>query len=819
MASDLQKLLENKQLKTNQNKKFPDSNQNASVFKRLQYNFTPDDPSILNVSKDVLDNLKKTPKQLKDWQADDMANNVVSRGKYFTNSVGGLLSAIQNSIAYIGIHSDLAIWRQDGNVWQKTFPLRILKNAADALSVVVGLQILHTMRLSNLVEINPETAELPHYEQVIPVCRQLAYIVYQTDDIQDNRPVVGCFTSLFIKNYYSFVASQMDRIEKLVKESLYMTIIDNPDYIDEENTPDVPPTIEAWSTYLTDEQIRLEVDFIEGRSAANRVPLKDPITERRLHDERYWTNTKKILQEYQFLRSLNDGEFQQTMLTKVVGTEELKQRLKIKDVPVEPAYTVILNYDGSIQYIPRAPNTNTISYPSFNLRTEPIEREVDYVNDLPEPLEITGILQKYEDLPKDAKIGDTYYILDLFKTYRWNGLSWYEIEGHLTGDEVYITTTGEIYVWNGTSWGLKSLNIANSQITLLDDYINQFVANSTNVVFGNNTFNLSNGAFITETVNGIWSPNSVTTICNLGNTDYILTGLTLEGVENTELYFRIEFLGTNTVIESSDTSILERLPAGNCMTITIITKPFSEGNTTDTGTIVVQPGIEIPIKVIGNTSSFGVLLPNAVSQQIGSVDSKLAINTVNGPYELLDPNSTEFDRWTWRNDSGNSVTISSITDITPVESSSDMLIEFYQATTPNTLNASTSVLWYANVTPYIEFPNTFTYIVETTDGQERLLSLTVPRGAVDDNTLFDEIINTNPDIVVTNNAFDIRIYGGKPNTNVSLSGPNISTTRTLNANGFVLIANNTITSNGTYTYLADFVGTGHRRTITKAIFS
>ena len=809
MSSDLQNFLRKKQLKTNQNNKFPDSSPTASVFARLEYNFTPADPSILQISDEVKDNLKKTPKQLKDWQADDMASNLIKRTTYFKNPVADRLLTVLNLAVLVDNYNKLAKWREIDGTWQITFPLQELASFARGVGDVFDKQLEHTNRLSNLVEITEETAELPHYEQVIPVGRQLSYILYQTDDIQNTSPVLGCFTSLFYDAEYARVKEIMASIEKTISDSLVNYTISDPEL----------GTIEVWTTTLTAEQIQNETDKINGVNEPDGQPVRLPTDLRRKSDEKFWTNTKKILEEYQFVRSLNDGAFQQKMLNEVVGTEALKQRLKIKDVPVQPAYNVVVNYDGTIQYLPREPNTNTISYPYFELRTKPIQIEVDYIEDIPQPLTINGRLQKYEDLPKNAEIGDTYYIVDLYRTYRWNGLSWYEISGHLIDDEVYITTTGETYIWRGTSWGLESLTVANSQITLIEEYINLFVANSTNVVFGNNNFNLSNGAFISETFNGIWSSNSVTTICNLGNTDYILSGLSLEGVANTELYFRIEFLGTNTVIESSNTNILQKLPAGNCMTITIITKTISEGNTSDIGTIVVQPGIEIPIKVISNTSTFGILLPNAVSQQIGSVDSKLAINTVNGPYALLDSNSTESVRWTWRNDSGNSVTISSITDITPVESSSDMLIEFYQATTPNTLNASTSVLWYANVTPYIEFPNTFTYIVETTDGQERLLSLTVPRGAVDDNTLFDEIINTNPDIVVTNNAFDIRIYGGKPNTNVSLSGPTISTTRTLNANGFVLIANNTITSNGTYTYLADFVGTGHRRTITKAIFS
>jgi FlaG/FlaF family flagellin (archaellin) len=148
-----------------------------------------------------------------------------------------------------------------------------------------------------------------------------------------------------------------------------------------------------------------------------------------------------------------------------------------------------------------------------------------------------------------------------------------------------------------------------------------------------------------------------------------------------------------------------------------------------------------------------------------------------------------------------------------------MTITFYQATTPNTINVNGSVLWYANVNAHVEFPNTAIYRVSTTDGQQRIISIGVDPGNVDDSNLYNEIINTNPDIVVTNNYFSIRVYGGKANTVINYSGPNVNGTKYLNANGYAILANNRITSNGTYTYVFDFVGTGHRRTITKAIFS
>ena len=367
MSSDLQNFLTKKQQKTNQNTKFPDSSPTASVFNRLEYNFTPVDTSILEISDEVKDNLKKTPKQLKDWQADDMASNVIRRSTYFKNPVGNRLERIINLTKLIYSYNQLAKWREIGGIWQITFPLQSVATLSDEVSVVTAEQLAHTNRLSNLVEITEETAELPHYEQVIPVGRQLSYILYQTDDIQNTSPVLGCLTSLFFDDEYARVEAIMASIEKTISDSLINYTVSDPEL----------GTIEVWTTTLTDEEIQIEVDKMTGANESNGQNIGFRTRQRRLHDENFWTNTQKILEEYQFVRSLNDGAFQQKMLNEVVGTEALKQRLKTKDVPVQPAYNVVVNYDGTIQYLPREPNTNTISYPYFELRTRPIQIEVD----------------------------------------------------------------------------------------------------------------------------------------------------------------------------------------------------------------------------------------------------------------------------------------------------------------------------------------------------------------------------------------------------------------------------------------------------------
>jgi hypothetical protein len=239
----------------------------------------------------------------------------------------------------------------------------------------------------------------------------------------------------------------------------------------------------------------------------------------------------------------------------------------------------------------------------------------------------------------------------------------------------------------------------------------------------------------------------------------------------------------------------------------------------DYGVITIQPGITIQTKVNSNVNNNGILLPGAITQNVGSSTEKLKINEVNGPYRILSPDSESPFFYTWRNDSANSVTISTIEDVTPNTHNTHMTIEFYQANTPNTLNTNDTILWYANVTPHVVFPDNFVFKISTTDSQERLITLGIDRGNVDDSNLYNEILNTDPDIVVTNDAFDIRVFDGKPNTVFTFVGPQSDGSFTLDANGQYVIANNIITSNGTYTYVFEFAGTNHRRTITKAIFS
>jgi hypothetical protein len=738
---------------SNKNQKFVDSSPTSSVFARTGYDFTPSDPSILVLTPAAIKHLNQMPRFLKDWQAEDMRNGTITG--YYKNPVASISTSLKNNVNAIreAIPTRLVQDSDEYSYRSGTTYTQVLVSALEpiyeqaniALSQITSF-IAHTDRLSNVTEVTPDTAALPHFDPAMAVGKQLLYVVNQTDGIQNNAPILGTFTSIFVQPELTAFNTEIDLYAEQIANSITIT-----------TTYDMDGSSTTYSSNLSSTVITTMLDKMKE--------IKVFMEKRRVHDENYWIKAQEIVEEYQKMKRLNSGgETQSKLIDGYIGSDNLKGKLTIKDVPVQKNYNVSVSYLGTINYESLNPNLNSYSIPAVVVRTEPV----------------TGTLTYYTELPTTNLV---------------------------VGDEYYITSTGETWRWNGTTWILISKVDPNSPIVTLEDYINYYSNNTLSVIVNNYTLDLTPGAIIFNSTNGIYADNVQITITNTGNTNYIFSDVIATNFLNSEIRYEFSNVTSNTIT------------AGNSATLTLSARSLTEGNTVDYGVITIVPGIDIQTKLSSNVASFGILLPAATSQNVGSTILRLPINVEVGPIPLLGTGSVSPDLYTWRNDSVDPVIISTITNITDANSVDDMTISFYQATTPNTINVNGSVLWYANVNAHVEFPNAAIYQVSTSDGQQRILTIGIDPGNVDDSNLYNEIVNTNPDIVVTNSFFSIRVFGGKANTVVNYSGPNISGSRLLTANGTTIVANNTITSNGTYTYVFDFVGTGHRRTITKAIFS
>lgn len=738
----------NKQQNNNKNQKFSDSSPTSSVYGRLGYDFTPSDPSILTLSDETIKSLSSMPKLLKDWQAEDLRTGTV--GDYYKNPVRDITSTIvaqltniESATTYYTAYDPLTRLNYTG------FKVPALSEIYYQSTYVVQESenfLAHTDRLSNITLPNENTADLPHYQMVMGVGKSLIYLLYQTDGIQNNSPIIGSFTSILIGEELNQASNTISQYANTISNSIIVT----------EQTGEFG-NVFVYSTSLTTEEI--------GNIVTDIKSIKTLLEKRRRHDENFWTNSKKISNEYNTLSMLNTpGETQQKLLDGYVGSTKYKESSLINDVPVTPTYNVTVGYDGTMTYESNDPSYNSYSIPSSDVRTEPISGQVDYYTDLPSM-------------------------------------------GNIVGDEYFIVTTCEVYRWSGSKWIFIAIRLSKSPIINLEEYIQTYNANTLTVnVAGGYQLSVNPGALIFESDNGVWANNRTISITNTGEKDYP--------------YYKTEV--TNFLYSEIDYSYnpedLSTINVGETVLLNVTSRSVTEGDSIDYGIITIYPGIDIQTKVVSTQTQYGILTPNVITQNVGSSTNKLPINVVSGPFKLLSVDSTGLEDWTWKNYSENDVTISSIENISP-SGSLELSVTLLNATTPNTIGEYENVLWYANVTPHVVKPNTSIFKVKTTDGQERLMYIGIDEGNVDDSSLYTEVINTSPDIIVTSSPFTIRVYGGKANTYVTYSGPNSSGTKMLSSNGYTSIANNIITSTGSYTWSFNFEGTGHTRTLTKAIYS
>lgn len=708
---DLEELLGIEKNRSNKNPKFP-SNPNApTVFSRLGFNYTFPDPSIIELSDSAKDHLDRMPKLLKDWQAEDMRNN--NAKDYYFNPVGSAASLVQSvatdivkSSEYIEVNLDNFLNPYTTKV---VSGLEDVHDSANVLSSYAGSFKLHTDRLSNVVALDVGEALDPHYLTCSALGRSVLYIVNETDNIQDARPILGSFTSLFESNNIIQLSNRIADYPKIVEDSI---TIEYP----MEGDPNTAPT---YSSNLSPSMISTIVEDLNALSSV--------MGSRMWHDKNFWENSKKIHDEFSQFKVMNQEGETQKKLVNTIGTQKLKQSLLIADLPVETKYDVKIDYFGNVEY---KPNT----------------------------------------------------------AYQ------YQVD-------------------------------ANSPITIVDSYID-FYSNNELIITGpvddsgNSAYNLqlSNGAIDLTSINGMWSNTKTITILNLANTPYIFSGVDTSDFENIEFQYEFSPANTNVIL------------SGQYITFNVSARSVATTNGTEYGVLKIVPGIEFQSRFkYSIESTVGILSPSSIYNVFGSNTSKLLINTNNGPYRILANTSLAPDYYTWINNSDNPVTISTIEDITPTANASDLTITLVNANT-ETLNVGSKVLWYANIVPNVTSPNNSLFKVTTEDGQERIITIGIyggvgnegtPGDGVDDSSLYNEIITTNPEEIYANGTpFSINVTNGKPLTQVSYTGPDLSGIGLISANGnFSVYNSDGISVNGYYTYTFTFAGTGHSRTITKAIFA
>jgi len=277
----------------------------ASIFEQLGYNYTPTGNEIVEFSQEVLDSMNAVPDLLNSWQYEDLQNNDTARSNYFVNPVSTISSLIRDVCISI---SDSCLEGEDPDI-TTIEGLGDVQVAAQAAANAANNFINHTNRIAGLSEIEATTALLPHYDTAIGIGKSVMYLVYQSDHIQNNAPIMGSFTSLFI--------------EQLLTNN-YNVIIDYPTLVEDSITTFAPDPLDPGTVVTTTDLTEGEIDdIIAGISAVSSL-----MNTRRVHDENYYTNCNTLLSNFNRQKALKSpGTSERDLINNYIGTERLKNNL------------------------------------------------------------------------------------------------------------------------------------------------------------------------------------------------------------------------------------------------------------------------------------------------------------------------------------------------------------------------------------------------------------------------------------------------------------------------------------------------------------
>ena len=265
------------------------------VIDRLNSNF---DSNKFGTDKNLNDKAKNylnaSPISIATWAKNDLANGSINRADYFQNPVISTISSITSNV-----NSIISVCVNDP---VNTFSLasaeaKDLANSSNTLISELLEFSKHTNRISGVSSPSANTEEealKPNYISCISVGSAILTITANTDGVSDATPILNNFTSLYIETELQANNSVIGTIETVLTET-------------DTNT-------------LTTVQLQ---DFRDKINTAYNL-----IYSRRTSDENFFQTSQQILDDFQFLNSLqNVGSTQRNLINSKIGTTKLKNDL------------------------------------------------------------------------------------------------------------------------------------------------------------------------------------------------------------------------------------------------------------------------------------------------------------------------------------------------------------------------------------------------------------------------------------------------------------------------------------------------------------
>jgi hypothetical protein len=253
--------------------------------------------AVEELSPAVQTQMKMMPTMLQPWQEEDLINN--NTENYFINPVSNTINLIWstantiNSSSFDSNGNTIVTFSNPGVSEVMVPALLVARNISEN---VANAFMIHTNRISNVVPLDFDV-ELPHYESAIGYGKIVMYITNQTDDIQNNSPMIGSFSSLFVGNTLSDYSNTF-----VSTTNLYLASFTG--------------NVSSFSSS----------DAAEFSNAANLV--SNTMDEYRQKDTDFFQNSKMVVDRYNIVNQFNRiGQTELFLINDYIGTQNLKNNL------------------------------------------------------------------------------------------------------------------------------------------------------------------------------------------------------------------------------------------------------------------------------------------------------------------------------------------------------------------------------------------------------------------------------------------------------------------------------------------------------------
>jgi len=266
----------------------------SSIYNRLGYNFdTTKFGEDVNLAPGANNFLNNSSINLSQWQVDDIATSTATG--YYQNPYSSVLSNI--TIVLNGMATNCNTSSITFNV-APTQANTLYSSIINALTAVSDFTT-HTNYISG-VERSANTVLYPDLNTALSIGRQVLTLTNKADQTQNNVPILGSFTSLYIRDDIDSKSNTIIIDSRTLGNSLYV----------EDGNTYSNISVSSINTIITDVN-----------------SLQTLLATRRNGDINFYQNSLAIVRDYQTVLPFSSVGATQNSLLQIVGTTKLKTDL------------------------------------------------------------------------------------------------------------------------------------------------------------------------------------------------------------------------------------------------------------------------------------------------------------------------------------------------------------------------------------------------------------------------------------------------------------------------------------------------------------